>query len=86
MIDGVGRAELALDYIGAALVVDRVGRAKFTGERQASVVNVDGDDRIAAGDLRRHQARQPDRADAEHRNGIARQAGVSELSTAPAPV
>ncbi len=59
------------DHVDAAGMIDHMGRAQLAREREPPVVHVDGDDRVAARDLCRHQARQADRADAEHGEGVA---------------
>ena len=64
-------------HVGAAAVIDGVRGAEFARQRQPMLVHVDRDDRIAAGDLGRHQAGQADRADAEHREAVARRAASS---------
>src|SRR6266536_1466592 len=56
--------------VGTARVIDRLGGAELPREREPLRMNVDGDDRVAAGDLRSHQAEQPDGADTEHHEGI----------------
>ena len=68
-----GAGELAdfSHHIGAAGMIDGVGRADVARHLEPMIVDIDGDDRIAAGDLGRHQARQSDGADAEHHEGVA---------------
>src|SRR5215469_17160363 len=65
-------------------MVNRVGGTEFTRQRQPMCVHINRDDRIAAGDLCRHQSRQSDGADAEDREAVAglRLHGVENRSSA----
>ena len=60
------------DNVAAAGVIDCVGRAEFARKLEPAVMDVNGDDRVAARDLRRHQRREADRTDSEYREGIPR--------------
>ena len=73
------------DGVAAGTVVDRVRRAELAGERKTMRMDVDRNDGIAARDLRRHQGREADRADAEH-GKLSPRSGLMTLRTAPAPV
>src|SRR5215471_3514943 len=53
-------------------VIDRVRGAKIARQREASIVNVDGDDRFATRDPCRHQRRQPDGASPKQRKTFTR--------------
>src|SRR5205814_7670783 len=55
------------ERVGAA-VFERMRGAQFAGERQPDGEPIDGDDRIAARDQRRHQAGEPDPADPVNRD------------------
>ena len=67
------RGDLAhrLDDVACACV-DRVRRSELGGERQARLVEVDDDDRLALRDLRPHDRRQADAAGAEDRDRRSR--------------
>ena len=58
--------------IAAVAVIDRVGGANIARQREPVLMHVDSDDRIAAGNLCRHQAREADSADPKHDEAIAR--------------